>query len=130
MNNKLSKYSPIADLFSLRNNDYFDNLFNNIFRVNALAEDNGKDLVYRVDVPGFDEKDIKIEIKDEYLNVIGETKTGNQTRFVSKSVYLGDEVETDKIDAVLEKGVLTITLPKKEVIVEEPKTKIIAITTK
>jgi HSP20 family protein len=85
-----------------------------------------------VAAPGFDKSDFKVETDGNVLTISSEKKMENETkddqRFTrkefsyqsfSRSFVLPDSVETDKIAATYEKGILKLTLPKKE----EAKTK-------
>ena len=97
-----------------------------------------KDGIYHLemDIPGFDKKDVNIEIDDnDYLTITAEKKTenkeeDNEKNYIRKersygkyqrSFYLGD-VDKDKIDASFENGILKITMPKKEEIKSSKKT--------
>lgn len=117
-------------------NFFFDDDFDNLFLPNSkrnemkcdIYEDNGE---YHIDmdVPGFDKKDISIEVKDGYLTVKAVKKTDNNEENKKKhyirrersygeyerTFALGD-VDAEKIDAKFDKGTLAITIPKQEVI--------------
>lgn len=97
-----------------------------------------KDGVYHLemDIPGFDKKDVNIEIdENDYLTITAEKKTENkeedkEKNYIRKersygkyqrSFYLGD-VDKDKIDASFENGILKITMPKKEEVKSSKKT--------
>lgn len=81
---------------------------------------------YRVElaVPGFEKKDIKIDLEKEMLKVFSERENGEASAEYSvkefghhnfcKSFILPDTVDTDKIEAEYKNGILAITLPKKE----------------
>ena len=110
---------------------YLDDFFDEI--VNSKGKDVMKCDIYEVDniynieidVPGFDKKDIKIESKDGYLtvNVKKEEKDEeNNKNYIrreriygeyTRSFYLG-ELDTDKIEAKFNNGILYITVPKLE----------------
>lgn len=85
-----------------------------------LFED--KDNTYvRADLPGVNRDDINVEVVDGYLNITANRKTpatGDQPEesfSLSRSVALNDAgVQSDKIAAAYENGVLTVTLPKRE----------------
>ena len=78
-----------------------------------------------IDIPGFDKKDISIEVKDGYLNVKAskekdekEERKNYIRRERSYGVYqrsfaLGD-LDVDNIDAKFNNGILSIVIPKKE----------------
>jgi len=77
-----------------------------------------------VELPGMDEKDVEVVLTDNVLTIKGEKKveTGETEKPYTymersygsfrRSIPLGVEVATDKIEATFDKGVLTIDLPK------------------
>ncbi len=81
----------------------------------------------KMDLPGMDEKDVKVTLKDGMLTVEAETKSetkeeGKDKEFhrierhhetVMRSFRLPETVDEDKITADMEKGVMTILLPKR-----------------
>lgn len=74
----------------------------------------------RAELPGFGRDDINVEITDGYLTIAATRKPANpdakpeDTVSFSRAVSVSDEVQADKISAVHENGVLTVTLPKRE----------------
>lgn len=86
-----------------------------------------KDKAYEVtaDLPGFDEKDVEVKVESGLLCIKGERKSEKEEKkkdyhlterefgSFQRRFALPDGVDTDKIDAKLNKGVLTVTLPKK-----------------
>jgi HSP20 family protein len=88
--------------------------------------DKNGDIVVKTAIPGVNEEDIDISYENGVLTVKAESKTEKEEKEdnwylhelhfgkFSRSVRLPAEVKMDKADAVLEKGVLTVTLPKKE----------------
>ncbi len=76
------------------------------------------------ELPGMDEKDIDLSLKDGQLHIKGEkkleTKEEGETHLrveraygsFHRSVALPSDVDPDKVDATFEKGVLTIQLHK------------------
>ena len=94
-----------------------------------LYED--KDNTYvRAELPGMNRADITVEVVDVCLTIKAARKTpakdGQPEASVSfsRSLQLSDEVQADKVAAVYENGVLTVTLPKRE----EAKPKKISVT--
>lgn len=84
-----------------------------------LYED--KDNTYvRAELPGVSRDDINVEVVDGYLNITAARKTptadgkGEESFSLSRSVSLNDAVHADKVNAVYENGILTVTLPKRE----------------
>ena len=85
-----------------------------------------KDTAYEItaDVPGFDEKNIEVKVVNGSLSIKGERKSEKEEKkkdyYLSerefgafeRSFPLPDGVDSDKIDASVKKGVLTVTLPK------------------
>ena len=86
-----------------------------------------KEGVYHIemDIPGFDKKDISMEVKDGYL-VISASKEDNvnedEKNYIrrervygkyERSFYLGD-LDEERIEAEFANGVLKVTIPKKE----------------
>lgn len=79
-----------------------------------------------LDAPGFDKKDINIEVKDGYLTVKAHKKEESKDEkknYIRKERYYGEysrsfalgDVDIDNIDAKFENGILNITVPKKEI---------------
>jgi HSP20 family protein len=84
-----------------------------------LYEDNDNTYV-RAELPGVNRDDISIEIAEGNLTIAAARKSGSAEGQVedsfafTRSVSIAEEVETDKVTAVYENGVLTVTLPKRE----------------
>ena len=129
-------------LFNLR--DQFDRMFDNMMRGWPTAwrdaprlDMGGFDFAPRVDtaetdaayeltaeLPGVDEKDIKIALEDNVLSISGEKKAEREEKkkdyVMSERSYgsfkraftLPENVDPEKIAAKFEKGVLKVTLPK------------------
>lgn len=113
---------------------FFDDDLDDFFRPVVRRSDVKCDIyeedgMYHVemDIPGYDKKDINIEVKDGYLTVTAskekeeESESKNYIRrertygSFSRSFALGD-VDVDKIDAKFENGILDIVIPKEEVV--------------
>jgi HSP20 family protein len=87
----------------------------------GLHED--KDHTYvRAELPGVKREDINVELADGYLTITAARKTpategkGEELVSLSRSVSVPEAVQTDKVAAAYENGVLTVTLPKAEAI--------------
>src|SRR5687768_6739493 len=91
--------------------------------VDILETDN--ELVIKADVPEVELKDIDIEIENNTLTLKGQRKfesNGNGYHRIERSYgsfvryfSLPDTVDTEKVKADYKNGVLTVTLPKKEI---------------
>lgn len=110
--------------------DDFDDFFKPVMRRNDVKCDiyeENDEYHIEMDIPGYDKKDINIEVKDGYLTIKAskETEDKEETKnyirrervvgSFTKSFALGD-VDTDKIDAKFENGILNVTIPKQEVV--------------
>ena len=93
------------------------------------------DIIVTAEMPGMDQKDIKLMIRDNTLTIKGEKKREEEKKeknyhriersygCFERSFTLPVNVETDKITATYKNGILNITIPK----TEEEKPKEIAI---
>ena len=80
-----------------------------------------------VDIPGYNKDEVQIEAKDGYITISAEKKTEkneenenkkyyyHERRYgrVERSFYIGD-MDTDKISAKMENGILNVVVPKIE----------------
>jgi HSP20 family protein len=90
--------------------------------VDLTETDKGYEVV--AELPGLDQKDIDVELKDDVLTLSGEKKEEreetrkeyrvSERQFGSfrRSFRLPSEIDQNKISADFKNGVLTITLPK------------------
>ncbi|MFO7306253.1 MAG: Hsp20/alpha crystallin family protein [Gammaproteobacteria bacterium] len=77
-----------------------------------------------VELPGMDEKDFEVTLRNHTLTIKGEKKEEKETKdrdvhrreraygYFRRSIELPADVDADKITATYRKGVLTIDLPK------------------
>jgi HSP20 family protein len=104
-------------------------------------EDGKKALVVKAELPGMDAANVDVSIDDGVLTISGEKqeekKEGDEAKYFlfernygafRRSFALTDEVDTDKVVARFDNGVLTITLPKSEKV--KAKGKKITVSTK
>lgn len=87
--------------------------------------------VYELEVPGFEEKELTVEVTDHMLTIKGERLEEKETkektyrlherlsRSFERSFELPREADTTRIDADFTKGVLTVHAAKEKV--EEPR---------
>jgi len=140
----ISRWEPFKDLMTLR--EAMDRLFEDSFvrsgprwigpagesRCNLVLDAylTDDDLIISAAVPGMDPKDVEITIDGDTLTIKGELKgpLDNVEYLVQERAYgkfsrtlrLNVPVQADKTEATFDKGVLTLTLPKREEI--KPKT--------
>lgn len=117
-----------------RDFDLFDDIFGDPFfrkteskMMKTDIREDKDNYVIDIDLPGFDKKNIKIDITDGYLtinakvnNEDNEKKGGKYIRKeryygeCSRSFYVGDDVNAEDIKAGFKNGILTLEVPKKE----------------
>ncbi len=90
--------------------------------------ENDEEVVIKAELPGVDQEDIEVKIEDTTLIIRGERKQDAEIRQENyhrieryygpfqRSFLLPQTIDQQKVKAACDKGVLTITLPKKEVI--------------
>jgi HSP20 family protein len=145
----ITKFRPthnlMRDMFSPVG---FDSFVNDFFTENRMA-DNGKnnfqpvvdvvenDQTYQIhaSIPGVKKEDIVLDVKANELIISGERSNENESKDAkrlvseirygsfSRTFYLPDMVNKDKIEAKFENGILKVVIPK----VEKAKPKTIAI---
>ena len=122
------KFLPGLNLFD----DAFDDMFfdpiltkksSNIMKTDVTEKDGN--YLLDMELPGYGKEDIKIELKDGYLNVSASKNTSNEekddkgnvirqeryTGSCSRSFYVGDGVKETDIKAKFENGELKIVVP-------------------
>jgi HSP20 family protein len=94
--------------------------------VPANIRETNDGFVLELVAPGFEKSDFRIQLENEMLTVAAESKAEKEEandkqlrkefRFhsFSRSFHVGDQVDTEKIDAGYESGILTLNLPKKK----------------
>ena len=134
----LMRWNPIKDLLAIQEemNKLFDEKLDKFSGEGTLQEriweplvdiyEEEDKFVIKAEIPDVDKKDIDITIEDNVLTIKGEKKFEKEEkkenylraeRFYGtfrRSFTLPTSVEKDKIKAKLDKGVLTIEIPKKE----------------
>lgn len=92
---------------------------------NLDLKDTGKAIVIEAELPGVDEKDVTLTVKNGMLTLKGEKRHAKEEKGENhylmersygsfmRSVQLPDSVDESKVDARYEKGVLTITAEKR-----------------
>jgi len=129
-----SSFSPFQELS--RMHDEIDRMFQDSFFqdralhsiIPAVNVVNKKDkILVEADLPGVDERDIDIEVSENYVKISGEKKESREVKkddyyqresscgSFSRAVSLPEKVKSDKAEALMEKGKLTIQLPKMKI---------------
>lgn len=113
--------------------DVFDDFFKPMFfdenrEMRTNIKENEKDYELDLELPGFEKDDIKISLDDGYLTVSAARKKEEGKKYlrreisesVSRSYYVGSNIEREQIKARYNNGILTLTVPKDAP--EKPKT--------
>lgn len=103
--------------------EYPSPVYNRSFRVGLT--DNGEALHLRAELPGFTEKDLNITIEQGSLTIRGKRKADAPEGYAAhrqergamqfaRSFSLPSIIDTSKVEAVLNNGILELTMPKAE----------------
>lgn len=96
------------------------------FNPKVNVTENEKAISVTAELPGLDEKDVKVTLNDYGLSIRGEKKwekeeKNNDQHLIERSygefsrvIALPKEVDREKIQANFKKGVLTVLIPKSE----------------
>jgi len=134
-----TSYNPFAELEAIR--EQFNKVLNSATEVkNDIAfapivnTREGDDAYYvEVELPGVKKEDISIDVNEDVLTISGERKIKEEQKeenfYKVESVYgkfersfnLPEDVDTDKIEAKSENGVLEIKIPKVQKVETKPK---------
>lgn len=123
-NNRVSNYDPFKDM------ENFEKHFFGTDRISSFKtdiKDNGSEYLLEADLPGFKKEDINVNLENNYLTISAERKAENEEkdkkgRYIRCERSYGSftrsfdvsDVDTDKITASYEDGVLKLNMPKKE----------------
>lgn len=77
-------------------------------------EKNKNNIVYKTTAVGLSEDDINMTIKDKHLLINSKKSNEIFSSNINHSIYVGDEIISEGIDANLSKGILTIKMPLSE----------------
>jgi HSP20 family protein len=127
MFNELMRWNPSEELYTWHRD--IDDLFSRFFgRTEAPANGwmprmetcrNENDYVVRIDLPGVDPKDVSVHVEGNVLTISGERKSEDTNAEYRETFYgkfersltLPQGVETDKIAAQYQNGVLEVRVP-------------------
>jgi len=118
----------LEDVFNDKVSPFFSSMITPSFKVDISEDD--KAIYVSADMPGIVKEDVKVSMEDDVLCISAERKQEEEEKkkgyhriertwgSMSRSFTVGDNVDSENIDAAYDNGVLKITLPKKE---PEPK---------
>jgi len=123
-NNKETGLSNIFD--ELINRDFFSNELFNYNKPSVNITESAKEFNIDVAIPGMNKKDFKINLEEDVLTISLEKEAKKEEKgknyrrrefsygTFSRSFSLPENIETEKINAKYEDGILKVNLPKKE----------------
>jgi len=121
----------LPGIFDL-DDDLFGSNIGSLSVPSANIFENEKDFRIELAAPGLERKDFKVEVDNGILTISGEKEEeekeerGSYRRreyaynSFSRSFSLPENSIADKIEAKYDKGILRLTLPKKEVTISKP----------
>ncbi len=123
--------NPLIDRFF--DTDLFDWTSKNYSKTNTTlpsvnVRENDNEFGIEVAVPGFEKGDFKIEVHNDVLTISSEKQETNETKgenehytkrefsyqAFTRSFTLPETADGDKVAAGYDKGILTVSIPKKE----------------
>ncbi|MBU2511025.1 Hsp20/alpha crystallin family protein [bacterium] len=142
-NNAIEKRDSLSpfDSFHREVNRMFDEVFGDFgsfpstffgkdrfssFSPSINVSEGEKSIEVSAELPGMEEKDIEVVLKNRVLTIKGEKKSEEKKEekefykversfgSFQRSIQIPDEIEVDKIKASFKNGVLQVTLPKSE----------------
>ena len=119
------------DFFGTRRNVMSRNA--NVMKTDVRELDNSYEL--DIDLPGYKKEDLAVSLKDGYLTISTSKNDSHdekneegqyirRERYVgtmTRSFYVGDDITESDIGARFEDGILKLSVPKKQPVVEEKK---------
>lgn len=131
-NRHINSYNPFREMEDFERN-FFADPFGSFFGSSDLAEfktdvtDEGDHYLLEADLPGFDKKDITLDISGDTLTVHAERHSKVEEKDKKDKIIRMERsygsysrqfdvsgVDTDRIKAKYHNGVLKLTLPKKD----------------
>ena len=119
--------SPLWD--QMLNNDFMP-----AFKANVDVASDDKQYTITLEAPGLEQKDVSIELKDQVLIIKGnkqqQQEESDQHYYRIERRYgafervlaVPDDADINSINATMDKGLLKITIPRKEVVESKSKT--------
>jgi len=112
------------DVFNDKLSPFFSSMMTPSFKVDISEDDNN--IFIEADMPGVNKEDIKVSMDNDLLSITAERTQSDEEKkkgfhrverswgCLSRSFTLGENVNTEKIEAKYDNGVLKIVIPKVE----------------
>lgn len=124
-NRHVTTYDPFREMEEFARGFWGSNPVTTAFRTDV--EDTGDAFKLEAELPGFDKEDIQLDLDNDTLTISAEHSSDKKEEdkkrnFVKRERYYGSYtrsfdvtgIDVDRIEAEYNKGVLTLTLPKKQ----------------
>lgn len=138
--NLMNSYNPFREMEEMERR-FFGPHFDDFFRMNDLAEfktdvtDEGDHFLLETDLPGFDKKDIRLDVSGNMLTVTAERHSRAEDKDERNKVIRMERsygaysrqfditgIDVDGIRAKYDNGVLKLSLPKQSELLPEART--------
>ncbi len=122
----LVRWEPFRELERMFDEDTFAPMFRTMRSPAVDLYETDNEVVAEVSIPGMDAKKVDVEIENNVLHIrsndeqVSEDKGKDYYRkevrrgMFARSIALPTEVDSDKVTATSEKGILKIVMPKSE----------------
>ena len=129
MNQPSVRKADINRLINGLANDFFSELKPTSVRPQYNVVETKDDFKLEIAIPGVSKKDIDLNVEKGLLNIKVNKEVNTETKFIrkefnylsfDKNFKLPKTVEAANISAKMEKGILLVTLPKREEAKEQP----------
>ena len=99
-------------MFGLFNSSLFDSFFSDPFfnQPHSVKDQEGV-LHMTVDMPGVDEKDVDIQLKDRKIYIAGNRKTKTSSYMIRQEAYLPDSYDLENVKASLKNLLRLVSSP-------------------
>lgn len=112
MFNTISLFSPTFDDLT---KDFFESTRKNYYSTDYETHKTEDGVYYVFEVPGFNKTNLKVEVESSKLSIDGKrsykTLHGERTKTFQRTYELGNKIDTTKLEATIEDGILTIFIP-------------------
>lgn len=120
------------------NDSFFSNHENKIMKTDIREKDDK--YIIDIDLPGFEKKDIKIDVTKGYLTINAKTSSsseeGTKDTYIKKerysgecqrSFFVGDNIKAEDVKASFKNGILSIDIPRKENLPDDKENNVVEI---
>lgn len=120
------------------NDSFFSNHENKIMKTDIREKDDK--YIIDIDLPGFEKKDIKIDVTKGYLTINAKTSSsseeGTKDTYIKRerysgecqrSFFVGDNIKAEDVKASFKNGILSIDIPRKENLPDDKENNVVEI---